>query len=114
MPRLVDMPTQQTELEKALFRLRWHVGYNDETERDCFLKFLDSLRPYVKTDERLKVALLKHRVLGDLYSDGREVLEFLLDALPDSPQPTFVLNYFAFQPLGEDGMSTQSAHRVMA
>jgi hypothetical protein len=108
------MPTQQPDLEKPLFRLRWHVGFYDETGKDCFPQFLDSLRPYVKVDERLRAALLRRRAWGDLYVDGRTVLEFLLDELPDSPQPRFVLNYFAFQPLGEDGMSTQSAHRIMA
>ena len=78
----------QPNLEKTLFRLRWHVGFYDETGKDCFPQFLESLRPYLKVEERLKVALLKHHALSDLYMDGRIVSDEVLLRLarhPDFP-----------------------------
>jgi hypothetical protein len=108
------MPTQETNLQKGLWHLRLGCGFYDETGKDHFPEFLQSIRPLIKTDERVRTALLKSPALAEMYVDGRLALEILLDELPDSAQVRFVLNYFANTLLGEDGMSTQSAHRVMA
>jgi len=108
------MPAQPINLEKGLFQLRSFESFYDEFEKDCLPDFLESVQPLLKTDPRVLVALLKSPSLFEMYVDGRVILEFLLKEFPDSAQIKFVLNYFAFTLLGEDGMSTQSAHRIMA
>src|SRR5215831_19961419 len=107
------MPAPGTDLKQRLFQLRFGPFY-DDTGKDLVPELLESLRPFVKTDERVRVALLRSAFVSEMYLDGRRILELLLDELPDSPQVRFVLGYFAYQPLGEDGMSTQSPHRIMA
>ena len=110
--------TSPSSLERTLFDLR--IGrYNFERPGDAS-RFLAPIRPFLKTDERVQ-AILINRILGGVdtlyqqfYMDQRELLDLLLEELPDSPQARFLLNYIAFQHMGEDGLYTENAHRIMA
>ncbi|HYG35617.1 MAG TPA: hypothetical protein VEC99_12575, partial [Clostridia bacterium] len=107
-----------SSVERALFKLRTG-SYNFERPGDASL-FLGPIRPLLKTDERIR-ALFINRIVGGVdtlyqqfYMDQRELLDALLEELPDSAQARFLLNYIAFQHMGEDGLYTKNAHRIMA
>src|SRR6266487_1142178 len=101
-----------------LFRLR--IGdFSFERAGDAE-RFLNPFREPIRTDENVR-ALFVNRIVGgidspakDFFGDQRACLEVLLEELPDSDQAKYLLNFHAFEPQGEDGMYTQSAHQIFA